>query len=739
MEMKKIFCFSILLLASHLSAFTAFENDRWQADIILPDTPDQAEAFAAKELQYHLGKVTGTVPEILPEGKKSVMPYHFYIGAVTAAKKIGIEKKALLPDDHILKTVPDGLLFIGGDRDGLRVGHQWSAACQGTLYAVYDYLEKEMGVRWLWPGELGEMIPQKKKIEIGEIYRAGSEPLICRRMRPVHCNSKILTGWKKTENRTAFYKAQELFLIRHRMGAKENRYYGHAFSDYWQRFGKTHPDFFALLPNGKREPLSGDVQGQFITMCVSNPAFQDQVIHDWVLSRRGANPHYQPAVNACENDTPGMCVCAACRAWDAEDPLFASSKYWGKGEDPLTKKGRFHRLARVFWGEEGDEAKTPESPPPCISDRYAKFYMALLKKAKTIDPDARVAGYAYANYSAPPRETKLDKDVILIYVPGIGFPYSDEASTVFRSDWLGWRNSGISDIMLRPNYMLSGANLPVNFGPVIVDDFSFAARNGMTGTNFDSLTGAFANQGAMLYSLIRAHRAPSFGYENAIREYCSAFAPAEDEIRAYVDFWDKFSRKMTRKQVMDAGERNPDCSGSVSGGHSNFFLLAHELYPPEVFDRANAILDKAADRAAGYEIALKRIEYLRKGLRDAELTCKTGSSYSKWRSAIRYAAEMEAEFRQRRYRRMWQGNAGSPGNAALLLSWPLEKRDMHPYLEIIRWSRQFQEDFERMIKYRADVEADFICNFGYFAELEQHFGNWPHASRKIPEGGKNAN
>ena len=684
---------SLLMASTTLSlcAFTAFDKGKWQADIILPDAPNHAEAFAAKELQYHLGKVTGTVPVIAKEGEKSALNYHFYIGDTRAARNSGIKKSELAMDSHLIKTIKDGVIFVGGDRNGVKVGHQWSAACQGTLYAVYDYLGNDLGIRWIWPGELGEVIPKKEKLEIGNLDRSGKEPLICRRLRPVPMDKNSITGWNKLRNREAFHAAQELFLIRHRMGASENHYYSHAFGDYWQRFGKKNPEYFALLPNGKREPLAGDKSGTFTTMCVSNSAFQDQVIRDWIASRREGAPYYQPAVNACENDSPGMCTCRNCRDWDAKDPLFAASKYWGKGEDPLTRKGRFYRLAQVSWGEEGDEAKAILDPPS-VSTRYAKFYMALLKKAKAVDPKAKVAGYAYANYRKPPRETKLDKDIMLIYVPGVGVAYTAEASAKFRKEWNGWRNCGISDIMLRPNHMLTGANFPVNFGRVIAGDFEFAAKNGMFGTNYDSLTGAFANQGAMLYTLIRIHRNPAFGYENSIREYCSAFGPAEKAIRSYVDFWEDFSSRLTREQLLKAGEENRDRSGSISGGHTNFVLIAHAIYPPEVFTQASAILDQASALAAGNATALKRIDFLRKGLRDAELTRNTSFSYFKWISA---------------------------------------KRNNHSRSERVKLRQQFANDFNAMIAHRAAAEADMVCNFGYFAGLEAYSGAWPHKRNKI--------
>ncbi|MBO4633383.1 MAG: hypothetical protein J5858_15815, partial [Lentisphaeria bacterium] len=282
-------------------------------------------------------------------------------------------------------------------------------------------------------------------------------------------------------------------------------------------------------------------------------------------------------------------------------------------------------------------------------------------------------------------------------VPDSGFPYNTAASAKFRNEWNGWRNSGVSDIMLRPNYMLTGANFPVNFGRFIAGDFEFAAKNGMTGTNFDSLTGVFANQGAMLYTLIRIHRDPAFGYENSIREYCSAFGPAEKAIRSYVDFWENFSSRLTREQIVKAGMKNRDCTGSISAGYRNFVLIVHELYPPEIFTQAGSILDRASALAAGNETVLKRINFLRKGLRDAELTRNTSLSYFKFISA---------------------------------------KRNNQPYPERVKLRQQFENDFKTMVEYRAAIEADFVCNFGHFALYETYSGKWPHKRKKITKADK---
>jgi hypothetical protein len=668
-----------------LSAFTAFENGKWKADIITPAKPNQSEAFAAKELQYHLFKITGKKPQIITEKQKSSQKFHFYIGGTQAAAKAKINKKSLAMDSRVIRTVKDGIILTGGDRDGYYVGHQWSATCHGTLYAVYDFLEHDLGVLWLWPGELGEVIPQKKVLKIGKIDRAGQEKLMARRLRVGRPNAKRMTGWKKLENRTKFFADQDLFLIRHRMGANVNLYQGHAFSKYWKTYGKEHPEYFAMLPNGKRETLIGDKAGDYITMCVSNPDLHKLIVKNWKISseRRTAATPWQALINVCENDTPGMCICDNCRAWDAKDPRFAQSDYWGKKKDPLTRLGRFYRLARVKWGEDGDATKVIE--PPSLSDRYAKFYMAVLKEAQKVDPEAKVFAYAYANYVDEPKETKLDKNVILCYVASIGFPYSADDSQKLRRQVSGWRKAGIERFVLRPNYLLMGGNMPINSGRRIAEDFSYIFKNGMIGTNFDSLTGVWANQGAMLYTLSRIHRKPDLGYEKSIAEYCSAFAPAEKEIRAYIDFWENFSNNITDEEFLKICAVNPDRTGNSGGGHRNFPTIIADLYPEKVFVQANKLLDAASKRAAGNTLALKRIDFLRKGLRDAELTRNCRALEKLWKS--------------------------KSSNA-----------------ERIKLRDKFNAAFQQLVQYRASVEADGICNYSHYTLKEAAALGWRHKS-----------
>ncbi|MEI3004201.1 MAG: hypothetical protein V8T87_06205 [Victivallales bacterium] len=37
---------------------------------------------------------------------------------------------------------------------------------RGSLDGVYDFLREELGVRWIFPGDLGEVVPRKSTLTI---------------------------------------------------------------------------------------------------------------------------------------------------------------------------------------------------------------------------------------------------------------------------------------------------------------------------------------------------------------------------------------------------------------------------------------------------------------------------------------------------------------------------------------------------------------------------------------------
>ena len=150
-----------------------------QADIVVPAKPLDAERYAADELKHHLDKAFGANFEIVAENACDLArkPYHFFLGATKAAKAAGIPGRELKLDERVVKTSGNGLYLLGRDSD-IKYAHiqcSWIVKSVGTLYAVYDFLETELGVKWIWPGETGEVVPKRNALSVGRIDRGGRD------------------------------------------------------------------------------------------------------------------------------------------------------------------------------------------------------------------------------------------------------------------------------------------------------------------------------------------------------------------------------------------------------------------------------------------------------------------------------------------------------------------------------------------------------------------------------------
>lgn len=617
--------------------------------IVIPDKPLQIVSYAAEELQYHVEKATGARLDIFRESKR---PQQYkgliFLGTCSQTKQENIDSEQLPGNGFIIKLTNGNLFLAGKDSQGY---YLLKTTWAGTLFAVYEFLEKEMGVLWLWPGELGEVIPRRADIRIGDWDQLTRPRFISADLNVGSFIRKQKTGWSSDENRNRFFKDQRVWLRRHRGRKSRTLRTGHAFRRYWKRFGKSHPEFFNLLPNGKREPPPNRPEAA-ITMCVSEPGLWQQIIDDWKEARK---KHPGINVNACENDNPGVCTCPRCRAWDGPDPRFKTAG------DILPTFGNIH-TGRM----------------PSLSDRYARFYLAVQREAQKVEPDAVVFAYAYANYREPPRQTKLNENIIIGFVPRYYFPWTAEKLAQARQDWSGWRKTG-ARLFYRPNYMLIGHNMPIFVARKLGGEFSFVAKNGLIGTHFDSLTGQYATQGPNLYVLARVHVRPEWPVEKILDEYYCAFGKAEDAVREYFGHWEKVSDAVT-DDLMDRYKNEEDA------GWNRWYLVALHIFTPPVMAKGRALLEKAKAASGGDTIAESRVAFLEKGFRNAELTLVTQRAYKKYLAST---------------------------------------RDIHT-------QRKYHASIRDLYNYRKSIEAEGVCNMGFLAFCEARRWDIAVAFQKEP-------
>lgn len=684
-------CAAVLVLLAFarnaLADVSVFADGGYRADIILPEKPNGVEKYAVEELVYHFSKAFGKKPEVVGEDgyDPARYPFHIYIGATQAASANGLPVGKLADEEHCIKTVGNGLYLLGGDADTTydEVKNVWGVAMRGTLYAVYDFLENEMGVKWLWPGPTGEVVPRRRSLQLGGISRRGREPMELRYYFNFLCNYKVKVGFSSEETAKAFFDEQQKLLLRQRHGLRRDFKSGHSFSHWWKKYGKSHPEYFNLLPNGMRMPHRSP---ELCTMCVSEPGVCRQRVEEWrewwsKASSMRHPPH--PWVNCCESDAAGLCTCERCRSWDGPDPRFAKNPYWNGSmaadfdEKWLGKKFTFGLSAGGRW----TITKEPPSDEfaASLSDRYVHFYNNVAAEAKKYNPEAKAIGYAYVNYIEPPLKTRVGPDTVIIFVPRSYFPYDEEESANFRKQWGGWAKMGATRMVYRPNYMLAGGNHPIDMARLILDDFAFAYTNGMFACQQDSLTGAWSAQAMHLYAMTRAMRDPLRGYEKARVDMLSGFGKAADAVNRYFNMVESHTAKWTFAAYHEIGLRNFTVI-DVGGSFRNPNAILGDFFDERFFTDCYALLDEAVGAAANDAEIVARVEFLRKGLRDTELgrLCRIAQKAS------------DAD--------------------------PKDKGKKAAYTAA----------FRALVDYRASVEGDFVCNYAHHANWERSYIGWPH-------------
>lgn len=617
------FWMAFCCMVIHVDAITLVQDGQAKTAIVMPDNALPIVKFAAEELQHHILKATGVKLEIYPESKN---PDNFkglvYVGKCKAAAKVGLIGKKLLDNAYVIKLVGDDLFLYGNDYNPYIKNEDFGAlervARIGSISAVYEFLDKKLGVRWLWPGELGEYVPECKNIVVDKWDQE---------YRPEFIETQLGLGplrygkdfWGSKSAANAYEHATKLWVRRHRFCLTKNISGCHAFFQYWKRFGKTHPEFFSLLPDGKRKPFNGDFTGHFVTMCVSQPALRKQLICDWMehkqppWSWQGVNGYnYLPCG---DNDSPGMCMCKNCRALDAPDPRFKTSLYWTGKIMP-----GFNLAGRGIYPEDEQQNE------PSLSDRYAKFYLSVYNDAVKINPNVMVTASAYVNYASPPKQTKLnDRICISIVPPGI-YPQTENTGKSFREQWQGWRDTG-AVLKLRPNITHAGHNMPVSYARWLQRNFAFAAERGMVATAWDSLLGEYAIQGPTLYMLARMHVRPDMSCDAILDEYYTAFGPAKEVVKEYFDYWEVISKNVTEEEFKRYSKEEQ------GGDHRNWLRVADRIFTPSVMRRGRELMNKVKAVPGLDKVEKARVKFIDDGLTHAEMTLKALRAYKEFKKS----------------------------------------------------------------------------------------------------------
>ena len=310
------------------------------AEIIVPPKASFAAEMGAKDLQYHLKKMTGGKYPILgkPSGKSETV---IYLGDQPAAAKSGFTLEGIKKEGFIRGTAGKNLYILGDDDPltGFKSPHYIYFLTQrrGTMHGVYDFLE-EQGVRWPVPGQKHEFIPKKNAITVSSTRKIDA-PVFSER-NP----TKIWSFTRDNLDKDAYVQDIDeviMWALRSRCsnirgiasGCHTERFL--CLADIW--FEK-HPERFQLMKNGERNPRY---------ICWTDPAVKEMWlkaadaffsgktpadaglphIKRWIGQNVPTEFMIDPMDHGSKND--GRCRCERCNEFRKKHPCPDDSEiYW---------------------------------------------------------------------------------------------------------------------------------------------------------------------------------------------------------------------------------------------------------------------------------------------------------------------------------------------------------------------------------------------------------------------------
>ena len=207
--------------------------------VIVRDVSNDSIALASRELRHALKLICGfEVNESTSLAKKA---FNIVLGNGKLAKAAGITDE-MIPQEGFVMLRRGNTLYIAGAEE--------YKDC-GTLFGCYDFLERFCNVRYYFPGKYGTLIPEKTGLHLPEKIRIVDRPDYLYR-HLVLGNSKWFEkeqyypeGGKlpgRTLQNRRWRDGRVLYPLIHSTGQLEMT----------RRFGKTNPEYFALMPSGKR-------------------------------------------------------------------------------------------------------------------------------------------------------------------------------------------------------------------------------------------------------------------------------------------------------------------------------------------------------------------------------------------------------------------------------------------------------------------------------------------------------
>ncbi len=505
------------------------------AVLVVPDAAAQARE-AAERIQSVVAEMSGAKLAIITESTSApagLVPV--YVGATRFAAAHGIRVADLKPEEIVLRATDRDVIVLGNEGPA---GPRKADVQEGTLFAAIELLER-LGVRWLWPDPSGHVIPKTPNVVLANLEYRHAPKVIDRGMRlQVGMASSFPNVIAKYDRTPHQYPLNDWPLFA-RLGSSRDIRAGHSNGDWYGRFFKTHPEYFARGPDGGFSWLHIPDRAK---LCVSNAGVLEQTVADALAVYRAADNPRSTTFSISPNDGHGFCLCPNCRAMD--NPA-------GRKESWNVYNNKTHKTELV----------THVS----LSDRYCKFWNQVAERLEKEAPGLTLGTIAYSVYRAKPIDVKqLHPSIAVGYVGG-GYTNARQREQ-FLHDWTEW--SGICRQMFwRPNLMKEGEGFPLVWATRMGADLKFLISTGCIAVDMPNVHHHWGTQGLNYYMLARLMWDDSLEPSAVIDDYCrTGFGAAAPAVRKYIagleELTDQFAQHEAKSTIgleeFVANDEDPD-------------------------------------------------------------------------------------------------------------------------------------------------------------------------------------
>ncbi len=441
-----------------------------QCTIVVSSEGTDAEKYAAEELRTHLAQMIGcdisVQTDVVLKSPMIIVGPGEVVKAV--APKLCLETMGR--EELVLRTEGPHLILAGGRP-------------RGTVYAVYEFLEKYLGCRW-YTRDI-TYVPKKKTITLGEIDHRYNPPFMYR---------EILYQEAYVPQFAGRLRLNGGYNHRVRSGLPGGAVVIHPFVHTFhylvppKKYFKNHPEYYSLV-GGRRVANK--------QLCLTNPdvlRIATEKVVEWIER----NPE-TVVFSVSQNDGYGACTCRECQA--------------------VVK-------------EEGTEMAPILRFVNRIADEVGKKY-----------PEKYIETLSYAYSETPTRKTKPRENVIIrlchwhpgCNVHGVATCTTNENYRKELDDWIKLaRHVFIWDYMVTFHEYLA----PFPNWWAIGEDTRYYAEKGVDGVmwqgNHKSLGGEMSDlrtyiAGQMLWN-------PYQNVDTVIDDFLNGvYGPSAGPIRAYMD------------------------------------------------------------------------------------------------------------------------------------------------------------------------------------------------------------